>query len=72
MLLVCLTFNRCGSPAEVRGDHAVHIDPIAQLQGDGHSEPACAQPRIGYPPADRDRTPQRENGSFLIRFSECD
>lgn len=43
------------SPAEVRGNHAVDIDPIAQLQGDGHSEPAGAQPGVWYPPAEKRR-----------------
>lgn len=40
------TFSLTVSPAEVRGDHAVDVDPIAQLQGDGHSEPAGAQPGV--------------------------
>lgn len=34
------------SPAEVGGHHAVHVDPVAQLQGDGHGEPAGAQPGV--------------------------
>lgn len=40
------------SPAEVGGHHAVHVDPIAELQSDGHGEPAGAQPRVGNLPAD--------------------
>lgn len=47
------------SPAEVRGNHAVDIDPIAQLQGDGHGEPAGAQPRVRYPSAKRRRRGKR-------------
>ena len=31
-------------PAEVGGNHAVDVDPIAQFQGYGHGEPACTQP----------------------------
>lgn len=34
-------------PAEVRGHHAVNIDPVTELQRDGHREPAGAQPRVG-------------------------
>lgn len=43
------------SPAEVRGHHAIDIDPIAQLQGDGHGEPAGAQPGLRYFPAEERR-----------------
>ncbi len=51
----CFTFSSSVSPAEVRGDHAIDIDPIAQLQGDGHSEPAGAQPGVWYPSAEERR-----------------
>lgn len=33
-------------PAEIRGHHAEHIDPVTQLQGDGHGEPARTQPGV--------------------------
>lgn len=36
-----------GIPAEVRGHHAVHVDPVAELQGNGHCEPASAEPGVG-------------------------
>lgn len=39
-----------GLPAEVRGHHPIHVDPIAELQSDGHGEPAGAQPGVGYLP----------------------
>lgn len=34
-------------PAEVRGHHAINIDPVTELQGDCHGEPAGAQPSVG-------------------------
>lgn len=50
-----LTFSSTVSPAEVRRHHAIDIDPITQLQGDGHSEPAGAQPGLRYFPAEERR-----------------
>lgn len=45
------------SPAEVRGHHPVHVDPIAELQSDGHGEPPSAQPGVGYLPVREQRKP---------------
>lgn len=36
-----------GIPAEVWGHHAVHIDPVTELQRDRHREPASAEPSVG-------------------------
>lgn len=37
-------------PAVPGWRHAKHIDPVTQLQGDGHCKPAGAQPRVGLLP----------------------
>lgn len=42
-------------PAEIWGHHAVHIDPITQLQGYGHGEPAGTQPGVGTFPERQER-----------------
>lgn len=38
--------------------HAKHVDSVTQLQGDGHCEPASAQPRVGF-------LPERQGHLFL-------
>lgn len=45
-------FRSSVSPAEVGGNHAIDIDPITELQGNGHGEPASAQPRVGQSSAE--------------------
>lgn len=37
-------------PAKLWWHHSKHVDPVAQLQGDGHGEPAGAQPGVGFLP----------------------
>lgn len=37
-------------PAKLWWHHAKHVDPVAELQGDGHGEPAGAQPGVGFLP----------------------
>lgn len=49
------------SPAEVRSNHAIDIDPITQFQGDGHGEPAGAQPGVRYPPVEERRRRGKEH-----------
>ena len=42
--------NNLTLPAEIGGHHAIHVDPVTQLQGYGHGEPASAQPGVGNLP----------------------
>lgn len=67
------TFSSAGWPAEVGGHHAVHVDPVAQLQGDGHREPACAQPGVGDFPENRTRrrTDNQKNSMFHSGAEIC-
>lgn len=69
------------SPAEVWGNHSVDIDPITQLQGDGHSEPASAQPGVWYPPAEKNNNipewiscvgEHNDEKCTILGFSKCD
>ena len=63
------------SPAEVWRHHAIDIDSVTQLQSYGHSEPACAQPRVGNPPAgerERERERKKRQNDEVLQLTVID